>query len=186
MSDFDFSLNPEEKEYLLGLVRWRISRLLTGKDTGLSDVPPPPTEKLKEHLGAFVTLKIGGHLRGCIGSLTGDRELYLTVAEMAKSAAFSDPRFPPLTLDEFEAVDVDISILSEISECPDPDLIEIGRHGLLVRKGAFSGLLLPQVPVEWNWDRETFLRHTCRKAGLNNDCWQDPATKLYWFQAEVF
>jgi hypothetical protein len=105
---------------------------------------------------------------------------------MAGSAAFRDPRFPPLTEDEFRRVEYEISILSPIEPCPDPERIEVGRHGLIMSRGARSGLLLPQVPVEWHWDRETFLGQTCFKAGLPRDAWKDPDTAIFWFEAEVF
>lgn len=185
MSDqFRFELTQQEKDYLKELVRISIMRELTGK--GDSKPPEPPTDKLKQPLGAFVTLKIDGELRGCIGNVMGDGPLYITVARMAIAAAFEDPRFPALGLGEFEHLDLEISILGPVTECQDPDRIEIGRHGLIIRKGMRSGLLLPQVPVEWRWDRKTFLEHTCMKAGLPKNAWQDPNAQLFWFEAEVF
>ncbi len=183
MDAFHVSLTQEEKDYLKDLVRLRIAARLSGREAA---VPQPPTEALRQPFGVFVTLTKGGRLRGCIGHLVGDRPLWENVSEMAEAAAFGDPRFPPLSRQEFSDVAVEISILGPIVPCPDPELVTIGRHGLLVRRGGRSGLLLPQVPLEWGWDRLTFLDQTCRKAGMEPGCWQDPQTTLYWFEAEVF
>jgi len=183
MDAFRFALTPQEKDYLKDLARLAIVARLTGREPTL---PQPPTDVLRRHFGAFVTLTIRGRLRGCIGHIVGDRPLFETIAGMAEAAAFGDPRFPPLTRREFEDVAVEISILSPLAPCPDPQLVAVGRHGLLLRRGNRSGLLLPQVPVEWGWDRETFLDQTCRKAGLEPGCWKMPDTELFWFEAEVF
>jgi AmmeMemoRadiSam system protein A len=185
MADFAFTLDPEEKTYLKDLVHASIRSGLEPEQAP-ADPPEPPTPRLQEHLGAFVTLKSKGQLRGCIGHVVGDQPLYLTVWQMARNAAFGDPRFAPITLEEFQDLEVEISILSPLEPCPDPEQIRVGRHGLVVAKGARTGLLLPQVAEEWNWDRGTFLRQTCNKAGLPANCWRDPEVQLYWFQAEVF
>jgi len=108
------------------------------------------------------------------------------VWDMARSAAFEDPRFPPLTRGEFQAVEYEISILSPLAPCPDPERVEVGRHGLIMSRDGRSGLLLPQVPVEWGWNRETFLAQTCVKAGLPKDAWKEPGTTILWFEAVVF
>ncbi len=182
--DFRFTLTDQEKDYLKNLARTSIRmRLFPERDQGL---PQPPTDRLRETYGAFVTLKKRGRLRGCIGHIVGDRPLWETVARMAQSAAFEDPRFPPVSAGEYDDLDLEISILSPLEQCPDPSLVLVGRHGLVIRKGGRSGLLLPQVPVEWGWDRETFLAHTCLKAGLDEAAWKDSDADLYWFQAEVF
>lgn len=185
---FMFDLTDEEKEYLHELVRLSILRGLKQRSGGrdLAELPSPPGDKLRQAMGAFVTLKTHGNLRGCIGNVVGNSPLHETVAQMARSAAFEDPRFPPLQLDEYDSLDVEISVLSPIEPCPDPELIETGRHGLIVRKGPHSGLLLPQVATEHGWDRHTFLQHTCRKAGLPSCCWNEPDTQLFWFQAVIF
>lgn len=185
MSDFHFELTDEEKHYLKDLVVQSISFGLNPSG-GPYGPPAPPTDKLKEALGAFVTLKLGGHLRGCIGNVQGSGELFRTVWDMAQNAAFKDPRFPPVNENDFEALEYEISILSPLAPCPDPEKVEIGRHGLIMSRDGRSGLLLPQVPVEWDWDRETFLAQTCNKAGLPRDAWKDPATTILWFEAEVF
>ncbi len=136
--------------------------------------------------GAFVTLKRRGFLRGCIGSLYGNKPLYKLVHDMAIEAAFSDPRFPPLK--EFETIDLDIevSILTKPQKVKNIEEIKIGRDGLIIRKGWMSGLLLPQVPVEFGWDRIEFLRRTCEKAGLPKNCWKSGEVEIYAFQAQVF
>ena len=183
MDAFHFTLSQDEKDYLKNLVRLRIGGRLSGRGV---PTPEPPTERLRERFGAFVTLTLRGRLRGCIGHIVGDKALYQTIGEMAEAAAFDDPRFPPLTAREFSDLAIEISILSPLTPCPDPALVTVGRHGLLVRRGGHSGLLLPQVPVEWHWDREQFLDQTCVKAGLTPGCWKRPDTTLFWFEAEVF
>ncbi|WP_300161337.1 AmmeMemoRadiSam system protein A [Solidesulfovibrio sp.] len=183
MDAFRFALTDQEKDYLKDLVRLRIAARLAGRKAAL---PEPPSDVLREPHGAFVTLTLRGRLRGCIGHIVGDAPLYETIAEMAEAAAFGDPRFPPLSRQEFDQLAVEISVLSPLTPCPDASQVTVGRHGLLVRRGGRSGLLLPQVPVEWGWDREAFLDQTCRKAGLEPGCWREPGTTLLWFEAEVF
>ncbi|WP_147822291.1 AmmeMemoRadiSam system protein A [Salidesulfovibrio onnuriiensis] len=183
MSGFHLSLNDEEKHSLMDLVKDSIQSYFNGEH---AEPPTPETKTLQKELGAFVTLKIDGHLRGCIGNVQGNGPVYRTIWNMARSAAFNDPRFPELTPDEFARVDIEISILGPISECHHPGEIKVGRHGLIIARGGQSGLLLPQVPVEWGWDRETFLRQTCRKAGLAEDSWNKAGTTIFWFEAVVF
>ncbi|MDR3237545.1 MAG: AmmeMemoRadiSam system protein A [Spirochaetia bacterium] len=139
-----------------------------------------------EKCGAFVTLHQRGELRGCIGYIEGVKTIPETVMEMALSAAFKDPRFPPLKKEEYDSIDLEISILSPIEEVTDLSGIVVGRDGLIVSRGYNRGLLLPQVASEYGWDRETFLRHTCRKAGLPPDAWKDPSTRIEKFSAQVF
>ncbi len=182
MPDFIFELTEIEKKYLKHIAMLSIRARF---EKGI-EVPEPPTEKMREKLGAFVTLKIKGRLRGCIGHISGDQALWKTITRMAVQAAFHDPRFPPLSRDELDSVQMEISILSPLLPLDDPEKIEPGKHGLLIQRTGASGLLLPQVAAEWGWDRNTFLSHTCRKAGLEDSCWKDPQTELYWFQAAVF
>jgi uncharacterized protein, PH0010 family len=181
-----FRLAPtaEDKAYLKELVLLSITASLSGR--GPETPPPPPSDLLRRELGAFVTLKRGGQLRGCIGNIIGQGPLFETVWNMARAAAFQDPRFAPLSRAEVADLEIEISILGPIEPCPDPELVEVGRHGLIMRQGARQGLLLPQVPVEWGWDRAQFLAQTCRKAGLSANAWRDPATEIYWFEAEYF
>ena len=180
---FELSLSEEERQYLLDAVRSRIDLVLREQKVGA--MPPPPPGALHEKLGAFVTLKRNGQLRGCIGRIASNEPLYLTVGDMAEAAAFHDSRFPPVLLSEFGALDIEVSVIGPITRCEDPTLVEVGKHGLIMRREGRQGLLLPQVPVEWEWDRETFLDQTCRKAGLPADAWHDPDTEIYWFEAIV-
>lgn len=179
--DFHFSLTQAEKDFLHDLVRLSIrSRFEPG-----TRLPAPISQAMEDRCGAFVTLKRKGRLRGCIGHIVGDKPLHRTVAEMARAAAFNDPRFPPVSAGELPDLDVEISILSPLSGCT-PEEVQPGRHGLLVRRGRNSGLLLPQVAREYGWDRETFLAQTCLKAGLPRGAWQNPAAEIFCFEAEVF
>ena len=180
---FTLTLTPEERQYLFDTVHNRIDLALRERPVGA--LPAPPPGALDAKLGAFVTLKRHGQLRGCIGRLASSDPLYITVGDMAEAAAFHDSRFPSLTLPEFPDIEVEISIMGPITRCPDPSQIVVGKHGLIMRKGQHQGLLLPQVPVEWEWDRETFLAQTCRKAGLPPDAWHDPDTEIYWFEAFI-
>ena len=184
---FQLSVTREEADYLKDLARWSILQGLKRKTLPQErevDGPPPAGSVLREELGAFVTLKINDRLRGCIGRLVGGGPLYMTVVRMAQAAAFEDHRFPPLSLDELGRVDIEISVMGPITPCPDPEAIEIGRHGLIVSKHGRQGLLLPQVPVEWGWDRLTFLDQLCAKAGLKPGEWKEGA-ELFWFEAAV-
>ena len=105
---------------------------------------------------------------------------------MAAAAAPQDPRFPPLDATDLERAHIEISVLTPLEKVDAPDQIQVGVHGLFIKKEFYSGLLLPQVPVEWRWDRDTFLQQTCRKAGLPPDAWMDPKTEIFRFSAEVF
>ncbi len=144
----------------------------------------PPSDHLAEKRGAFTTLHLHGQLRGCVGYVFAVRPLMRTVAETAVAAAFHDTRFLPLTEEEAREIDIEISVLSPLQPIA-PEDVEVGRHGLVVTLGARRGLLLPQVPQEYGWDRETFLAETCHKAGLPGDAWEHGAT-LEAFTAEVF
>lgn len=144
----------------------------------------PPTAHLAEPRGVFTTLYLSGELRGCVGFVLPVSSVYRAVAETARAAAFEDTRFCPVTREEAPALEIELSVLSPPQPIS-PDAIEIGRHGLLISLHGRRGLLLPQVPVEHNWDRTTFLEQTCRKAGLPRDAWQRGAT-IEAFTAEVF
>ena len=143
------------------------------------------TPKLKEKMGAFVCLKTHGELKGCIGHIKGFLPLDETIREMAKQAAFYDPRFAPLDAGEWKETEVEISVLTPMRKIESVEEIEVGMHGLYIEKGLDTGLLLPQVAVEYGWDRATFLRETCLKAGLPPDAWKDGAD-IYVFTADVF
>lgn len=174
-------LTPEQRSFLLGLAREAIARALAEK-------PAPAGRSLESWLqtprGAFVTLTRRGSLRGCIGYPEPTLPLFDAVVRGAISAALHDPRFPPVSPAELDDLQIEISVLSPLQEAAPEDVV-VGEHGLVIEKGAARGLLLPQVAVEWGWDRDEFLAHTCRKAGLPHDAWQSGA-RLYTFCAEVF
>jgi AmmeMemoRadiSam system protein B/AmmeMemoRadiSam system protein A len=182
-SGVEFGLSAENKKTLLKLARESINSAFEEKD------PPYPAEisgALGEKLGAFVTLNRDNRLRGCIGTFHADEPLYKIVARMARQAAFSDPRFPPVEKEEMGIIEIEISVLTPMKRTEDPESVEVGRDGLYMIKGFRSGVLLPQVPVEYGWDRLRFLEQTCMKAGLNPQAWKDEDTEIYTFQAEIF
>jgi uncharacterized protein len=143
-----------------------------------------PAEALRQPCGAFVTLRKGKRLRGCIGYIEAVKPLYSTVRECAVAAALNDPRFPPLTFPELPALNLEISVLSPLVEIA-PEGVEVGKHGLMISLGNSRGLLLPQVAVERKWNRDRFLQETCLKAGLPPDAWQHGA-KIRAFTAQLF
>jgi len=149
----------------------------------MSKAPEPTAAALRAPCGAFVTLTSDARLRGCIGHVDAVKPLYLTVRECARAAALNDPRFDPVTPSELPLLHMEISVLSPLFDVV-PDEVEVGRHGLLISRGGRRGLLLPQVAVEWNWDREQFLRETCLKAGLTPDAWQHGA-RIQAFTAQI-
>jgi len=150
----------------------------------------PMPEALQEPCGAFVTLEKRGELRGCIGLIEGVRPLYQAVQEMAVSAAIHDPRFPPMTQVELPELHLEISVLSPLKEIESLKEVQVGMHGLFMRKGMNQGLLLPQVATDHNWNLEEFLRNTCYKAGLHPDTWKrhrrDTDMHIYIFSAQIF
>ena len=151
--------------------------------------PPKPevfSPTLNEPRGAFVTLHKDGKLRGCIGHIRAQKPLVETIVEMAEAAAFQDPRFPPVTTKELSQLEYEISVLTPLRRIKDVEEIQVGIHGIYMKRGPSSGLLLPQVATEWGWDRITFLEHTCSKAGLPEDAWKDKKTEIYIFSADVF
>ena len=172
--------SPQERTLLLQLAHQAIVAALEQREISL--VPPSP--HLAEPRGVFTTLYYHGDLRGCVGYVFPVTSLYRTVAESARGAAFDDSRFAPVTRDQAPELEVSLSILSPPQPIQ-PEGVEIGRHGLLVKLGPYRGLLLPQVPVEHGWDRITFLEQTCKKAGLPSGAWQAGA-QLEAFTAEVF
>ena len=178
------SLDQWEKKILLKAARHAIAEKL-----GIAaddNAPKPPEEgRLKSNSGAFVTLTIDGELRGCIGHITADKPLFETVISSAKMAAFSDSRFPSLDKNEFGAVSIEISAMSEPSPVPSYSDIEIGRHGIIIIKNGRRALFLPKVAQEQGWDIETTLTHLALKAGLDHDDWRQGAS-FEVFEAEVF
>jgi AmmeMemoRadiSam system protein A len=180
MSSHPVEYSADERRWLLRLAQTSIRAAVT-------DQPPPRVEAsdhLRELRGAFVTLHKKGKLRGCIGVVVAMKPLDETVREMAAVAALDDPRFDPVTEDELDKLQVEISVLSPMYEIA-PDDVVVGRDGLVVSYGGHRGLLLPQVAVQWGWEREMFLAQTCLKAGLPPDQWRHGA-RLEAFTAEVF
>jgi len=177
-SEDEFS--SQERAWLLKTAHLAIESALHGQQLSLD----PPSTHLSQHRGVFTTLYQDGQLRGCVGYFEAVKPLYITVAETARAAAFDDSRFLPVTLLEAPQLQVALSVLSPLCAIL-PQQVEIGLHGLVVTQGLHRGLLLPQVAAEQGWDRDTFLAHTCRKAGLPVDAWKRGAT-LQAFTAEVF
>jgi len=171
---------PEERRVLLRLAHRSIESALDGHRLEL-DIS---NQHLSEKRGAFTTLHARGRLRGCIGYVMPKQSLFRTVAETARAAAFEDPRFTPVTEDEVGDLSVEISVLSLLRPIRPEDVI-VGVHGLMVTMSGRRGLLLPQVPVEWHWDRTQYLSQVCIKAGLPPDAWAQ-RIDLQAFTAEVF
>jgi hypothetical protein len=179
-----FSLSDREKSELLALARKSAEYAVMEKKQ--YEPAASASEALNQERGAFVTLKESGALRGCIGYTSAIEPLYLTVRDTAAFAALRDPRFQPVSASELPRLDYEISVLSPLRRVVDTNDIKIGQHGLLMKNGAFEGLLLPQVPVEEKWNRQTFLEETCNKAGMNSACWKDENTDIFSFTAVVF
>ena len=178
-------LTAEQRQILLSLARRSIEAVLDGRRPVLD--PSQLDEVLTRPSGAFVTLHTkDGDLRGCIGSIEAVAPLCDAVASNAVNAAFRDPRFYPVRAEELPSLQIEISVMSPIVGVADPSEIEVGRDGLIIRRGSRAGLLLPQVATEYGWDRETFLSQTCVKAGLSPDSWHDSACRIERFSAEVF
>ena len=189
-----FELNLEEGKFLIKLARNSVKHYLETRKT----ISPPKStpKKLWEHCGVFVTLSIKEkgqkQLRGCIGYPYPTSPLMEAAIDSAINAATQDPRFHPLSLSELGKIVFEISVLTppELIEARKPEeyptKVKVGEDGLIVEKGYFKGLLLPQVPVEWNWNGEEFLCQCCGKAGLPFDSWLTKGVKIYKFQAIIF
>jgi hypothetical protein len=175
-------LSEEQREELLALARATLEAHLEDHPIPAYEADDPALTRLS---AVFVTLKKDGELRGCIGHLRPDLPLHHAVKYSAVAAATEDPRFPPVTAEEMDAITIEVSILSPFRRLVDVARIEVGVHGLLLLKERQQGLLLPQVPVEQGWDRDEFLENLCAKAGLPGDCWQEDAT-IFSFTAVVF
>jgi AmmeMemoRadiSam system protein A len=173
-------LSDEDKQTLLKIARNAI-------EARLQDLPyqPLPHPGLQQERGAFVTLKIDGQLRGCIGQIHARDPLYKVVANMAVAAAFEDPRFPQLAATEFAKLEYEISFLTPLEIVHDVREIKVGRDGLMIKFEFHSGLLLPQVASEQNWTVTEFLEQTCLKAGLPKNSYKDRRAEIYKFSAEI-
>jgi uncharacterized protein len=175
-------ISAADQEVLFRVARDSIKAHLKGEKPAL---PPATSPILNQPCGVFVTLHWQGRLRGCIGYLEAMKPLLAAVQDMAAAAAFKDPRFPPLREEEMAGLDVEISVLSPMCPIKSIDEIQVGRDGLYLERGPYRGLLLPQVATEYGWDRRTFLKQTCIKAGLPPDAWEDPATRIFIFSAQI-
>ncbi len=183
----ELKLTEKEKQLFFKLARNEIEKKL-GIEKTLFDEKELENYPIffSKDYGSFVTLHLNGRLRGCIGYIQPITVLKEQIRMCAKAAAFEDPRFYPLTKEEYPYIDIEISILSPIERVNNLDEIVVGRDGLIVQHSIFQGLLLPQVATENNWDRETFLSHTCMKAGLPPDCWKRNDVTIKKFSAFVF
>lgn len=176
------SLGSPQKRLLLDVARRSVTAAVTR-----SELPEtlPNESDLGPFGGAFVTLHMGGRLRGCIGQIVSAGSLVQIVAYAARGAALEDPRFSPIRPQELALVEIEVSILSSFEEIT-PERIEAGKHGLMISRGPQRGLLLPQVAVQYGWTAERFLAETCIKAGFERRAWMDPSTRIHAFTAEVF
>ena len=178
-------LTLNEKNLLLKLARNTVEQYIKERKTPNVD-KKNLTPKLLQKGAAFVTLKKRGKLRGCIGHTQAHIPLYECIIEMAKAASTKDPRFNPVQVSELLDLHVEVSVLTPLTPINNPLDVVVGKHGLMMKRGFYSGLLLPQVPVEYGWSRNEFLNHTCKKAGLEKECWTKGNVKLLGFEAIVF
>jgi len=183
------NLIPTQGKFLLNLARKTLEHFLNHKDFSK---PKSYDEILDEPRGVFVTLTKNGELAGCIGHPYPVTPLIDAVMDLAISSATSDPRFPALKAEDLTSVKIEITVLTapELIEVSDPaqypHKIILGTDGLIIESGGQKGLLLPQVAPEWKWDETEFLQHTCTKAGLSPNAWEDPETNIYKFQGQIF
>jgi AmmeMemoRadiSam system protein A len=175
-------LSQDDREALLATAR---EALVASVEGAPEPAPRGATPRLLAPGAAFVTVRVNGDLRGCIGTTRFERPLREVVGELAVAASSTDRRFDPIRADELDALSISVSVLTPL-EPADLDAIEIGRHGLVVRWRGHSGLLLPQVASERGWDAATFLAETSRKAGLPGDAWKQGGAQVFWFEAECF
>jgi hypothetical protein len=182
----EFVITKAEQKALLTIARNAIEARINSNPTPTID-KSSLTETLKQPLGAFVTLKKDGRLRGCIGRFDATKPLYKTINDMAVSASTKDPRFPPVEKKEIDDLHIEISVLSPMKKIDSADEIVMGRHGVYIKKGMRSGTFLPQVAESTGWTKEEFLGHLCRdKAGIGWSAWKDTDTEVYIYEAKVF
>ncbi|MBD3403414.1 AmmeMemoRadiSam system protein B [candidate division GN15 bacterium] len=173
-------LTAEDRQQLLTIARNAIEAALDHQP-----YEPPRSARLDFEQGAFVTLTIDGHLRGCIGQIRGREPLYKLIANMAQAAALEDPRFEPVTRDEYDRLEYEISVLTPLERVRDINQIVVGRDGLMIKLDWHSGLLLPQVATAHGWSTVEFLEQTCLKAGLGKNSWKDKFAEIYRFAAVI-
>ncbi|HWF38308.1 MAG TPA: AmmeMemoRadiSam system protein A [Candidatus Acidoferrales bacterium] len=174
-----------EKQFLLQIARRSLNLTAENAESFLEFSPDELAASPASTGGAFVTLRRGKRLRGCIGQLVSDVPLVEVVAYCAKAAALNDPRFAPVARHEVSEIEIELSVLSSPHDVA-PDEIEPGKHGLIVSRGAQRGLLLPQVASEHGWSGQRFLEETCAKGGLEPNAWRHESTRIQAFNAEVF
>lgn len=183
-------LSKKDGDYLIKIAKKAISEYVINNHK--IDVPKDCPEYLKENLGVFVTLNENKNLRGCIGYPEPIMPLINAVIDVGISAATADPRFPKLQEDELGEIDIEVTVLTkpeiiQVSNSHEyPEKIAIGEDGLIIEKGFYKGLLLPQVATEHDMDSEEFLSNTCMKAGLDYSCWLNDDVKIYSFQGQIF
>jgi AmmeMemoRadiSam system protein B/AmmeMemoRadiSam system protein A len=180
----EFTLTGREKNALMKIARASVETRVRDRKIYLVGATGFP--RLEEARGAFVTLKEHGELRGCIGYITPIKSLAETVRDVAAYAAVEDTRFPPVTTQELPLLEYEVSVMSPLRRVLDIKEIKVGKHGLIMKQGDIEGILLPQVPVEEKWDRDTFIEETCLKAGLPRQAWKDDDTDIFMFTALVF
>ncbi|MFH1615073.1 MAG: AmmeMemoRadiSam system protein A [Planctomycetota bacterium] len=179
-------MNDSQRQILLKVARDAVLGAITGHGKGRVECDDP---ELQAHCGCFVTLKSDDQLRGCIGRFTSDKPLLELVAEMAIASATEDPRFSAnrISADEFDSLDIEISVLSPLRRTEDPLSLRLGIDGIYIKRGYNSGCFLPQVATETGWSRQEFLSYCClHKANMEPNAWKDPLTEVYFFTAEVF
>lgn len=179
----EYTLTDDQKKSLLKLARETVESYVKNRVKPEFEIDDP---MLLDKGAAFVTLEKNNRLRGCIGHTEARLPLWQCVRDMAIAAATQDPRFPPVSEDELDKLSFEISVLTPMKKVDSVENIQVGRDGLMMEKGFYRGLLLPQVPVEWGWNREKFLDHTAEKAGLPQNAWRDGSVTIYSFQGLVF
>lgn len=179
-------MNDVQKQTLLKFARDTVEAVIKRES---AQKPQSDDPELNAPCGCFVTLKNHGRLRGCIGQFISESPLIELVGQMAKTSATGDPRFfaDPITADELDQLDIEISVLSPLERTDEPLSLRLGVDGIYIKRGHTSGCFLPQVATETGWCKEEFLSYCCaHKAGLAHDAWRDPETEVYLFTADVF
>ncbi len=179
------NINENTQKYLIHLAKKSIQTVL---EIPSNEMVQPKDDILLQYLGAFVTIESDHQLRGCIGNMIGRKPLNELIPDLAIQAAFHDPRFEPISKDEFHHIGIEISILSPLFHVQNDralQTLEIGKHGIFLTSGRRSGVLLPQVAVEHHFSKEIFLEQTCSKAGLPPLSWKDSQTHIEFFTATL-
>lgn len=181
-----YEITGDDRSLLLKIARQTVEKWV--RESKVAEFQVGPERRILNSQGAaFVTLRKNGQLRGCIGHTMAQEPLWMCVRDMAMAAATEDPRFSPVSLDELADIHIEVSVLTPLERLPNADPLVMGRDGVVIKRGYRTGVFLPQVATETGWDKPTFLAELCsQKAGLPADCWKDPATEIYKFEAIVF